>query len=137
MHSDVTYSAPAGHSLAVLHAWERAVIIFVFVLSGFGLVGFPYAGGMTWSEVWEFTVAGMFPIVGLALPIINFVGSLLLLLRRKSSIIWLGVHIPMSIIFALVYFGVNSMNAIFLLGWCFELLVASFCLRLWSRGALK
>ena len=137
MNSIDKNSVAAPFSVSVLSMWEHAVIILVFLLAVFGLAGFPYAGGTTWSEVWEFTLAGVFPIAGFGLPVIYFVGSLLLLFRRKSSMIWLGVHIPLSIAFFLSYIGIDSINALFLLGCCYEILVVCFCLRLWSRGALK
>ena len=137
MHTTDTYSVAARPSSSRLRAWEYAVIVFVFILSVFGVAGFPYAGGTTWSEVWEFTLAGMFPIIGFGLPVIYFVGSLLLVFRRKSSMMWLGMHIPLSIAFTLSYIGVGAINALLLLGYCYEILVVCFCLRLWSRGALK
>lgn len=120
-----------------LHTWEHSVIWFVLAAGAFGLFGFPYAAGSTWVAVWELTRTGALPIIGFGPPIIFFIGSVLLFLRRKSSTVWFGVHIPLAIAYLSSRYGIGSISPFWWFGYVCEVLLVCFCLRLWSRGAIK
>ncbi len=112
--------------------WELVIIAAIFIFAGFGFIqtmwfAYNFNAGIVWDIVSS---------LALALPILYFVGALLLAFRSKWAILCFAIHLPLSIGPTFWLTPDEPLQIAQIIGWICTVGIIYFCIHLRRQGRM-